>query len=681
MTSILDVRPSRVIGRESELQTIRDFVAAVAAGPRGLLLEGAAGIGKTVLWRAAVQAAGEHAYHVLCCRPAELESRLAYGGVIDLLADVGDTVLASLPAPQQHALEVALLRRETSADAPAQPRDVSVAVLGAIRTLARSSPVLIAIDDVQWLDAPSVRVVAYVVRRVRDERVGLLVTLRDGTTSPLRLDQLRPDQEITRLEVPPLTLAALHHLVRERLGISVPRPALARLLRTSGGNPFFALEILRSLGTESPSSLARLPSPGSLRELVAERLAALPPAAREAVLASFALSRPTRPAIASALRAARRSQRGLTVALEADTLELRQGLVHLRHPLIGSTLYDELTAPQRRALHARLAGVSEDTEERARHRALAAAGSEAEVADLLDDAARRARNRGAPDAAAELLELAVALTPADDDDGRTRREFALAEDLYLLGEMEAARARWRELAHRAPHGPDRARARCNLAQFVESDYEEAERLLAQALAEAEGDPAMQAMVELTWARAGWWSGRLGVAEVHASAAVALAEEAQDAAVLAPALAQAAAVAFHRGRPEWTALVERGITIEPEVERALPLESLPRMYRALGYERLGDDLDAARTYLLEVRALALDHGDHRALAVLGIPLCATECAAGNLEAAAAHAREGAAYAAEAEAFHLEGSYKYAFALVDAYAGRADEALAGAEEALA
>jgi len=193
MTSILDVRPSRVIGRESELQTIRDFVAAVAAGPRGLLLEGAAGIGKTVLWRAAVQAAGEHAYHVLCCRPAELESRLAYGGVIDLLADVGDTVLASLPAPQQHALEVALLRRETSADAPAQPRDVSVAVLGAIRTLARSSPVLIAIDDVQWLDAPSVRVVAYVVRRVRDERVGLLVTLRDGTTSPLRLDQLRPD--------------------------------------------------------------------------------------------------------------------------------------------------------------------------------------------------------------------------------------------------------------------------------------------------------------------------------------------------------------------------------------------------------------------------------------------------------------------------------------------------------
>jgi DNA-binding CsgD family transcriptional regulator len=106
-----------------------------------------------------------------------------------------------------------------------------------------------------------------------------------------------------------------------------------------------------------------------------------------------------------------------------------------------------------------------------------------------------------------------------------------------------------------------------------------------------------------------------------------------------------------------------------------------MYRAFGYERLADDLDTARTYLLEVRALALERGDQRALAVLGVPLCVNECSAGNFELAAAHAREGAAYAVEAEASHLEGSYKYAFALIDAYTGRADEALAGAQEALA
>ena len=341
MASVLAVPPWRVIGRERELATIRDFVAGISAGPRSLLLEGALGIGKTTLWRAGLRAAQEHSYHVLSCRPSELESRLAFGAAIDLLAGVDDAVLESLPVPQRHALEVALLRRETSGDAPVQPREAAVGALGAIRMLARSAAVLIAVDDVQWLDTPSARVLAYVIRRLEDERVGLLMTRRDGTESPFRLERLRPEEESTSLEIPPLTLGALHHLVRERVGIAFPRPTLARLLRTSGGNPFFALEILRSLGDEMPSTAAELPIPGSLRELVAERLAALPPAAREAVLASFALSRPAPAAIESALRAARRSQSGLAAAVEADALELRHGLVQLRHPLIGSTLYDE----------------------------------------------------------------------------------------------------------------------------------------------------------------------------------------------------------------------------------------------------------------------------------------------------------------------------------------------------
>src|SRR6266571_4178123 len=148
MASVLDVPPSRVIGRERELATIRDFVAGIPAGPRSLLLEGAVGIGKTTLWRAGLHAAEGHSYRVLSCRPAELESRLAFGAVIDLLADVDDAVLESLPPPQRHALEVALLRRDTSPVAPVQPREAAVASLGAIRALARLGPVLIAIDDV-----------------------------------------------------------------------------------------------------------------------------------------------------------------------------------------------------------------------------------------------------------------------------------------------------------------------------------------------------------------------------------------------------------------------------------------------------------------------------------------------------------------------------------------------------
>src|SRR5437667_11384927 len=293
MSPLLDAPPARVVGREAELATIREFVAGIAAGPGSLLLEGAVGIGKTTRWRAGLHAAQERSYRVLSCRPAELESRLAFGSIIDLFAAVDATVLESLPAPQRRALEVALLRREAGADDRVQPREAAVGALGAVRALARAGPILIAIDDVQWLDAPSARVVAYLRRLLENERVGLLVARRDEAQQPFRLEQLRPEEEITRLEIPPLTLGALHHLAWQRHGMSLPRPTLTRLLRTSGGNPFFALEILRSLGGEIPDTADELPIPGSLRELVAERLAALPPAAREAVLASFALSRPT----------------------------------------------------------------------------------------------------------------------------------------------------------------------------------------------------------------------------------------------------------------------------------------------------------------------------------------------------------------------------------------------------
>ena len=681
MASVLDASSSRVIGREPELATIREFVVAMSDGPRTLLLDGAAGIGKTTLWRAGLRAAEEQGHLVLCCRPAELESRLAFGAVIDLFAEVGEEVLARLPPPQQHALAVALLRREPGSDDAVQPRETAVGALAVIRALARSTPVLIAIDDAQWLDAPSARVLAYALRRLAEEPVGVLATRRKGTSSRVAFEQLRPDEEITRAEIPPLTLGALHHLVRERLRISLPRPTLTRLLRTSGGNPFFALEVLRSLGRELPDSVAELSIPGRLRGLVAERLAALPAAAREAVLACFALSRPTPAAIESALQAARRSQRGLAAALEADALELRHGLVQLGHPLIGSILYDELTTTQRRALHARLAGISRDHEEQARHRALAASAPDAAVADLLESAAGSARSRGAPDASAELLELAIALTPAHDEDDRTHREFALAQDLYVVGEMARARERWRKLAQYAAHAVDRARARCDLVRFVEANRRKAERLLGRALAEAEGDLALQATIELAWARVGWWSGRLRIAEEHANAAVALAEQTQDPIVLPQALAQAAVVAFHRGRPEWAAIIERGVAIEREIEHELPLDVLPRMHRALIWERAGDDVHTTRRYLHELRAAALKHGDQSALANLGFWFTWNECAAGNLELAASYAREGVACAAEVGAVHLNGAYKHAFALIDSLAGRSEDAIAGASEALA
>ncbi|MFY9578179.1 MAG: AAA family ATPase [Gaiellaceae bacterium] len=673
MAARATVASSPVIGRDRELATIRDFVAGVGDEPGLLLLEGAVGMGKTTLWRVGVRAAEESSHRILSCRPAELESRLAFSALIDLFADVEDSVLESLPRPQQHALEIALLRRQGS-ETPVGPRDAAVAALGVIRTLADASPVLIAIDDVQWLDAPSARVLSYAARRLQDQPVGLLLTQRERTTSSLRVEG-----DVARLSIPPLTLGSLHQLVRERFGLALPRPALARLLRTTGGNPFFALEIVRSNGGELPTT-AELAIPRTLRELVAERVAALPPAAREAVLATFALARPSLEAVETALRAAHRPRVGLTDALNAEALEVRNGVVQLGHPLIGSALYEDLTPAKRRALHARLAELVTDPEEQARHRAFATTTPDVGLADALEKAALRARGRGAPDAAAELLELALAATSKADEARRTARQFALAQDLYVVGEMERAHDRWREIAERASSPADRARARCNLVRFVEPDSRKAEPLLRQARAEAEGDIALQATIELTWARVAWWSARLGVAEEHANAAVTLAEQTRDSSVIAQALAQAAVVAFHRGRPDWAAMLERGIAIEDELGHQLPLDVLPRGHRALIYERIGDDLETTRRYIHDLRGTALERGSPGLLAATGWWLTTTECLAGNLDVAAAYAREGTTYAAELKAVHHETAYKYAFALVDALAGRTEDAIAGAREAL-
>jgi DNA-binding CsgD family transcriptional regulator len=681
MASVVKATSPKVVGLEHELTTIRDFVAAIAAGPRSLTLEGTVGIGKTTLWRAGLRMAQESSVRVLLCRPAELESRLAFGAFIDLFADVDDDLLASLPAPQQHALEVALLRRETSADDRVQPREAAVGALATIRALARSSPVLIAIDDVQWLDAPSARIVAYALRRLEDERVGVLIARREETQPPFRLDQLRPEEEIIRLEIPPLTLGALHHLARERLGVSLHRPALTRLLRMSGGNPFFALEILRSVAGVMPSAAGELPIPGSLRELVAERLAALPPAAREAVLATFALSRPTPTAIESALRAARRSRDGLTAALKAEALEVHDGFVQLTHPLIGSTLYEELEPSKRRALHARLADIGDDPAERARHRALAASKFDEGVADLLEDAARRARDRGAPDSAAELLELAVGLTPPDLADAHNRREFALAEDQYVAGDPDGARARWRRLADETAAGPLRAKALWSLAQFMETRPDVNEPLLSQALEEADGDLVLKANVETTWTRVAWWAGKFAASETHANAAVALAESGGDPAVLAAALGEAAVVARYRGRAHWPELIDRAVAVERQLVNPPPVGFLPTANRALMYLAVADDADAVRGYAQEVRELAVRRGDEWALAAILAPLSEFECRVGALETAVQHLEEGRELMGRAEAWYLVPSFRHAAALIDALAGRVEEARAQAEEALA
>ena len=150
----------QVFGRATELSEIERFLATPGTLPGALLLEGEAGIGKTTLWRRGVAGARERSWRVLSCAPAESEVTLSFAGLADLLDGGFDEVAASLPAPQRRALRVALAL-EDSGGTPAERRTVSAGFLQALRTLAEDGPVLVAVDDVQWLDRPSTSVLEF----------------------------------------------------------------------------------------------------------------------------------------------------------------------------------------------------------------------------------------------------------------------------------------------------------------------------------------------------------------------------------------------------------------------------------------------------------------------------------------------------------------------------------------
>src|SRR5262249_29175707 len=155
---------------------------------------------------------------------------------------------ASLPPPQRRAIDAALLR----ADAPGgltDSRAVGQAVVGVLRTVASDGPIVVAIDDLQWLDPPSGRALTFALRRLGDDRISLLATARMDVRDapPFGLDRVLRDGWLRRVRIGPLSQGAVHELLRARLRLNLSRPALLRLHERTGGNPFFALEIGRLL--------------------------------------------------------------------------------------------------------------------------------------------------------------------------------------------------------------------------------------------------------------------------------------------------------------------------------------------------------------------------------------------------------------------------------------------------
>ena len=672
-----------VVGRESELDSVRDFLDRVGAGACAFLVDGEAGIGKTTLWRAAVTAAAERQQRVLSSRPVEPETALPFAALGDLLEGVGDDVLGGLPGPQRAALEIALLRAELTGQ-PAGAQGVALAVLGVLRTLAAEGPLLVAIDDVQWLDAPSAEALAFAARRLRDEPVGFLLArrARAGEPFPLGLDAALQHTRVTRLPLGPLELAALDRLFRAHLGHQFMRPTLVELERVSAGNPFFALELARALLERVTPLIAGegLPLPATLQELLRERLGALPARARELLLVTSVLSRPT-VALVTAAAGQGRGRAALERAAAAGIIEVADERIRFTHPLLASVVYTDAPPARRRTLHARLARVVDDPDERAGHLALAATGPDAEVAGALEAAARRARARGAPQVAAELWERAWRLTPPEQAGG-WRRAVEAGECHLEAGDTRRAQALIEDVVERLPSGHDRAVALTRLAwvRTFGRGFRDGVDLFRAALAEVGDDSAARIEIERGLAWSVHQLGDVAAAEPHARTALELAEQLGEPALLASALTDTAFFETISGRGIPMELIERALELESDTEwRSILGRVRPAWIQGMLLEWAGD-LDAARTTLEALRESTLAHGDEHSLSYIAFHLGRIECLAGNWPLADRYADECLQTSAQTG---QDDERPYALtvkALVAAHQGAVAEARAASDEGL-
>lgn len=485
-----------IVGRDEELTALRAFLDRTARGPAALVLEGEAGIGKSTLWLAGVEHARARGLRVLSSRLAEAERGLGHAGLGDLFEDALDDVLPALPAPRRHALKVALLLEEAAGDS-VDPRALGIALLSALELLGKDQHLLIAIDDVQWFDDSSTRALTFALRRLAANNVLLLLARRlvDGA-QPSGLEHALGAERAQRLRVGPLSVGALHRLLRDRLGRSFARQTLLRIHERSGGNPFFALELTRVLDPDI-DPFQPLPVPETLEELVRARISGLPTSTRKALALASALGTTS----VSLLERAGVAADTLDAAVAAHVIEREKGTIRFTHPLLSSVLYQDL-GDERRSVHAVIAEIVDDPLLHARHLALSRHTPDSDVAAVLDDAARLAADRGASALAAELAEQALRLTPLDGRDWADqshRRALAAARAQNAAGEWTRARTIAADLLAEAEIGSLRAEALILIAELETVDRSVA--LLEEALVEAAARPALQSVIHcrLAWA--------------------------------------------------------------------------------------------------------------------------------------------------------------------------------------
>jgi len=416
------------VGRRRECGVLDQLVEAVRAGEsRALVVHGEAGVGKTALMD--YVAGRARGCHVARAAGVQSEMEFPFAGLHQLCAPMLDH-LERLPIPQREALQTTF---GISAGPTPDRFLVGLAVLGLLSEVAGERPLICLIDDEQWLDQASAQALAFAARRLVAESVGLVFAAR------------LPGDEVAGLPllvVEGLTTGDARALLDSALTGPLDARVRDQIVAETRGNPLALLELPRELTALQLAGGFGLPGArplgGRIEESFRRQIDALPAPTRR--LLQLAAADPVgEPSLV--WRAAGR----LGVGVEAAVPAVEAGLVEFgaqvrfRHPLVRSAAYRSASLRDRQDVHGALAEVTDpaiDPDRRAWHRAQAALGPDAGIADDLERSARRAQARGGLAAAAAFLERSAALTM--DPVRRTERALAAAQVKYQAGGLDAA---------------------------------------------------------------------------------------------------------------------------------------------------------------------------------------------------------------------------------------------------
>ncbi|WP_324653040.1 helix-turn-helix transcriptional regulator [Georgenia sp. H159] len=610
---------ARVVGRAAERGRVEEFVTRLPVEPRSLVVVGDAGIGKTTLWSYGADLARAAGHQVLTARPAEDDWPTPGLGLGDLVGATISTVpWDGLP--------------------PEQPADAARLFLEHVRTLSAVRPVVLAVDDIQWLDDLTLRLVRHVLRRLGGHPVALLATARTWGQAGAQLPPRHALTDAEVLQLGPLTVPELRDVLHAD-GARLTRPDVCRIHEVAGGNPMFAIELGRYWQHGEQQAVRRTPL-----ALLTEQVESLPAAGR-AVVETVALAGPSPLSLVSAVLGVDDLLDHLTGPVAALVEVSDSYVLRCAHPLVASATRAAIAPATRRLLHARLADLVEDPVERARHLARGLTRTSEEAAATLEVAARLAARRGSAATAAELAAHSIRLTPSRAHHRAVPRRLAEVTFRAAAGQMALAVALADDLLADLPPGPEHARV---LAQRVLLDFGGAEDYLRRALADVGDDDGLRGvLLDLLGWQLGLFKGRVHPAITHCEEALAIARARRDDEAVARAAATLSTVSLLAGVPRRELMAEAELLSRSGSSQPLGtlLRVWPGVFRAR--QALWDgDLPVARAGLEHASQVAQTLGSEFQRPYRLRDLAMLELAAGRLDRARLLVRDGLEAAADA-----------------------------------